>query len=218
MLSHGPKQCSPDIVKLSYCRGTENPITLRRVYSEKFLCEFDMSVYPFDTQNCEATFVMKGNSDNLVRLISKKLNYLGPKDLRQYFVKDMQILDRTLLPDGVQSANVRLTFARRILSTILTTYLPTFLICLITFSTNYFRPFFFEAIVTVNLTSLLVLTTLFISVSNSLPTTSYIKLMDIWLIFCLLVPFSETILQVVRYHDKTMIFQPKNKFENFTKN
>ncbi len=164
-----------------------------------------MSVYPFDTQNCEVTFVMKGNSDNLVRLISKKLNYLGPKDLTQYFVKDMQILDRTLLPAGVQSANVRLTFGRRILSTILTTYLPTFLICLMAFATNYFRPFFFEAVVTVNLTSLLVLTTLFISVSNSLPTTAYIKLMDVWLIFCLLVPFSEVILQVRAYLDYVMI-------------
>ena len=38
-----------------------------------------------------------------------------------------------------------------------------------------FQPFFFEAIVTVNLTALLVLTTLFISISDSLPKTNYIK-------------------------------------------
>jgi hypothetical protein len=44
----------------------------------------------------------------------------------------------------------------------------------------FFQPAYFEAIVTVNLTSLLVLTTLFISVSNSLPRTAYIKLIDIW--------------------------------------
>lgn len=83
------------------------------------------------------------------------------------------------------------------------------------FSTNYFRPFFFEAVVTVNLTSLLVLTTLFISVSNSLPTTSYVKLMDIWLIFCLLVPFSETILQVFRLSDLTMFYQSKDNLITF---
>ena len=34
-----------------------------------------------------------------------------------------------------------------------------------------------------NLTSLLVLTTLFISVSGSLPQTAYIKMVDVWLIF-----------------------------------
>jgi hypothetical protein len=55
----------------------------------------------------------------------------------------------------------------------------------------------FTPIITVNLTSLLVLTTLFISVSNSLPRTSYVKLVDIWLIFSLLVPFVEVIIHTV---------------------
>ena len=51
------------------------------------------------------------------------------------------------------------------------------------FTTNFSQDFFFEAIVTVNLTSLLVLTTLFISVSGSLPQTAYVKMVDLWLIF-----------------------------------
>ena len=49
---------------------------------------------------------------------------------------------------------------------LLTTYLPTLLILCIVYITNFFKPFFFEAVVTVNLTALLVLTTLFISVSG----------------------------------------------------
>ena len=48
-----------------------------------------------------------------------------------------------------------------------------------------------------NLTSLLVLVTLFISVSNSLPRTSYVKLIDIWLIFNLLVPFIDVLLHTI---------------------
>ena len=51
--------------------------------------------------------------------------------------------------------------------------------------------------VTVNLTSLLVLVTLFISVSDSLPRTSYVKLIDIWLIFNLLVPFTDVLLHTI---------------------
>ena len=47
----------------------------------------------------------------------------------------------------------------------------------------------------VNVTTLLVLTTLFISVSDGLPRTSYVKLIDAWLIVCLMVPFVEIILQ-----------------------
>ena len=77
---------------------------------------------------------------------------------------------------------------------LLTTYLPTVFILCIVYATNYFKPFFFEAVVTVNLTSQLVLTTLFISVSNSLPPTSYVKMIDIWLIFSQLIPFAEVLL------------------------
>ena len=37
---------------------------------------------------------------------------------------------------------------------------------------------------------MLVLTTMFINVSNNLPKTSYMKMMDIWLLFNLLYPFA----------------------------
>ena len=53
----------------------------------------------------------------------------------------------------------------------------------------------FKAIVTVNLTSLLVLTTLFISVSSSLPQTAYVKMVDVWLIFAQVVPWIEVLLR-----------------------
>ncbi len=43
---------------------------------------------------------------------------------------------------------------------------------------------------------MLTLTTLFISITESLPKTSYPKMMDIWLLFCLMVPLLEVILQV----------------------
>jgi len=46
----------------------------------------------------------------------------------------------------------------------------------------------------VNLTSLLVLTTLFISVSGSLPQTAYVKMVDIWLIFAQVIPWIEVLL------------------------
>ena len=113
--------------------------------------------------------------------------------------------------DGISMVIV---LKRRIMNEILTTYLPSVLILIIVYITNYFKPFFFEAVVTVNLTSLLVLTTLFISVSglwlgkfqlttmnkdadvvflDSLPPTAYVKLIDIWLIFSQVIPFFEVI-------------------------
>ncbi len=176
-------------------KGSENPITLTRVYSAKFICDYDMSVYPFDTQKCSAIFIMKGNAGNFIKLVAENASYLGPIDLPQYFVMNTKIQE-VVVPPNTNAVKVDLVFGRRILSTVLSSYLPTFLICLMVFSTNYFKGFFFEAIVTVNLTSLLALTTLFVSILNALPKTSYIKMMDVWLIFCLTIPFCEVILQV----------------------
>ena len=43
---------------------------------------------------------------------------------------------------------------------------------------------------------MLVLTTMFVSVSNELPKTSYMKMVDYWLVFNLFVPFAEVLLHV----------------------
>ena len=93
--------------------------------------------------------------------------------------------------DANQGIDLKIVMNRRIINEILTTYLPTVFILAIVYATNFFKPFFFEAVVTVNLTSQLVLTTLFISVSKSLPPTAYVKMIDIWLIFSQLIPFAE---------------------------
>ena len=86
---------------------------------------------------------------------------------------------------------MRIFLKRKIMSEMLTTYLPSFLLLMITFATTFFKPFFFEAALTVNLTNMLVMTTIFISVMEKLPLTSYPKMIDFWLIFCQLVPFAE---------------------------
>ena len=89
---------------------------------------------------------------------------------------------------------MKIVLKRRLMNELLTTYLPTILILIIVYITNYFKTFFFEAVVTVNLTALLVLTTLFISVSGSLPATAYVKMVDLWLIFAQMIPFFEVLL------------------------
>ena len=174
--------------------GKENPLTISRVYKSDFLCDFNMAVFPFDTQRCSVILTTKGNSNKFIELFTAALNYLGPIDLTQYFVKSTSMETHLLVSSNEPAIKVDIVFGRRILAPILTTYLPTILLCIVSFSTNYFKAFFFEAIVTVNLTALLVQTTLFISVSDSLPKTSYIKMIDIWLIFNLFIPFTEVLL------------------------
>ena len=57
---------------------------------------------------------------------------------------------------------MEIVFKRRVTNELLTTYLPSFLLLLITYATTFFKQFYFEAAVTVNLTVMLVTTNLFI--------------------------------------------------------
>ena len=57
---------------------------------------------------------------------------------------------------------------------------------------------------------MLVLTTMFINVSNNLPKTSYVKMIDVWLIFNLLLPFIEVLVHT--YMDTL-----RSKFSCFNK-
>ena len=87
------------------------------------------------------------------------------------------------------------------MSEMMTTYFPSLLLMMITYATTYFKPFFFEAALSVNLTTMLVMTTIFISKMESLPPTSDIKMIDIWLILCQMVPFAEVVLlTAMEYH------------------
>ena len=76
----------------------------------------------------------------------------------------------------------------------MTTYLPSVLLMLITYATTFFKPYFFEAALSVNLTTMLVMTTIFMTVMQMLPATAYIKMIDIFLIFGQLYPFAEVVL------------------------
>ena len=93
--------------------------------------------------------------------------------------------------DPTEGIWMTVVLKRKMLSEMMITYLPSLLLLMITFATTFFKPGFFEAALTVNLTTMLVMTTIFVSVMEKLPLTSYPKMIDIWLIFCQLVPFTE---------------------------
>ena len=57
---------------------------------------------------------------------------------------------------------MEIVLKRMLTNELLTTYLPSILLLGITYATTFFKSFFFEAALTVNLTVMLVLTTLFI--------------------------------------------------------
>ena len=90
---------------------------------------------------------------------------------------------------------MKITFKRTLSIEAINTFLPSLLLILLSYITAFFKlPKFFNTAITVNLSVMLTITTLLISVLNKLPTTSYIKWIEYWLIFALMAPFTQVIL------------------------
>ena len=49
--------------------GSDNGITMSRVYSIKFFCEYQMAWYPFDQQTCHVEMLLDGVLDNYAELL-----------------------------------------------------------------------------------------------------------------------------------------------------
>ena len=78
------------------------------------------------------------------------------------------------------------------------TYLPTILLIMTTFVTTFVKAEFFEAALAANLTTMLMMTTIFMTSLSELTDTAYAKWIDVWLIFSQLVPFTEVILLTLK--------------------
>ena len=121
-------------------------------------------------------------------------------------------LEKATFENGRLGVRMTVVMKRKITGEMMTTFFPTLLLTAITFATTFFKPFFFEAALSVNLTTMLVMTTIFISKMEGLPPTSDIKMIDIWLVLCQMVPFSEVILlTAMEYYRKDKIEEKAKK-------
>ena len=82
--------------------------------------------------------LMEGNTGKFVELVDDFIEYTGPKELNQYFVKktDMRI---TNFGQKMGVLVVSKTLGCRLMGTILTVFLPTVLLNLIGHATNFFK-------------------------------------------------------------------------------
>ena len=142
------------------------------------------------SQDCSISMAVGDVDNETMKLTPKGLMMLQSQDMTLFYM-DWWSLDYTDKTDHGKGIRMMISLKRKIMSEMMTTYLPSMLLMMITFATTFFKPVYFEAALTVNLTNMLVMTTIFISVMERLPTTSYLKMIDYWLIFCQLVPFSE---------------------------
>ncbi|KAK4314330.1 hypothetical protein Pmani_014362 [Petrolisthes manimaculis] len=177
--------------------GEENALTIYRKYGTVFLCNLDLSLYPFDTQECFMHLKITTAPKNFLVFDSllSNVTYSASKFLLEYQVGNPYPAYGG--KDTYSEVWVRIPLTRRYGYAILNIYLPTLVLLIVSYITLFFRPKIFDTRMMAALTVQLVIATLFSQVSSSLPKTAYFKMVDVWLIFCIGITFLTIIFHLV---------------------
>ena len=126
-----------------------------------------------------------------MKLYADKVNYDGPKSLLELDVKNV-----TIHSQGLDHVFVEIKLKRRCLFHLATTYFPTLCILVISEMLLFLEDEHFEVVTMVSLTAMLVMYTLHQGILSTLPKTSYMKMIDIWLLYGITIPFIVFMLEV----------------------
>ncbi|XP_068223058.1 uncharacterized protein [Palaemon carinicauda] len=182
--------------------GQENPLTMIRKYSTVYTCNFDLTLYPFDLQYCDMHLqIVSGQVSFLGVSDNSSVTYLGSKVLNEYEIGNIHIIYGDGNATGV--VKIRIPLIRLYGYAFLNLYTPSLVLLIISYLTLFFKESFFETRVMASLTSLLVLATLFAQASASLPKTSYFKVVDVWILFCVITTFLVIVFHILIDNQET---------------
>ena len=136
-------------------KGSENGIHYEREATVNLICHYNMRWYPFDSQRC--TLQMFPLEDS-VTLNPTVVNYLGQKELTKHIVKGARICSTTI--ENKPGVIVEVILGRPLFGTILTVFLPSGIFLMLSQMVKVFSKDYLDMVIEVNLTILLVLTTL----------------------------------------------------------
>ena len=145
-------------------------------------------------QVCHVNITVDESDVKGIHLVLGRARIETVKELNEYFITD-DPKSPTLLQKDNKEVVFNIVFKRRLTNEALMTFFPSLLFITISYTTSFFKlPNFFNTAITVNITLMLTTTTLLISVIKKLAQTSYVKWIEAWLIFAMLIPFIQVIL------------------------
>ena len=101
--------------------------------------------------------VKPGEKESVI-LLPSNVTMKQSLDMVLFTITYYDLVNAKDLEEGIR---MTITLKRKIMSEMMTTYFPSLLLMMITYATTFFKPFFFEAALSVNLTTMLVMTTIF---------------------------------------------------------
>ena len=110
---------------------------------------------------------------------------------------EYDFLDAKFVPPEQGKIEAQIIFRRNFVYHAVSTFIPTICLLIIAEVILFIDESYFETIIMVALTTMLVMYTLFQSISVSLPQTGYIKLIDVWFLHALFVPFFVFMMKVI---------------------
>ena len=167
--------------------GKENGIIYKALFIKQFSCDFDLRNYPFDEQACHIKLIVPSIHRDNIKLINGSLGY-GSRNTYSQFVLANQDIE-LLSTDNGSSIECRFKLKRDTFYHVYMTYIPTLFILIMALTSLFVDERHFGSIIMVSMTCMLVLYTLYQSIMANMPITTYMKLLDYWLVFNLGMPF-----------------------------
>ena len=135
-------------------QGSKNQLSWTLGWTADYICNFEYTWYPFDTQTCHIDAVIKGSN---IMLQPVNIVYTGNSDLGKYYLKEMRYCQIDM--KGRSGLFIDFIISRPLMSNSLILFLPTAMLLLISQMVVIFRNTYLEMVIEVNATLLLVLTT-----------------------------------------------------------
>jgi hypothetical protein len=125
-------------------------------------------------------------------LAADQLHFQGSKTLTQFNVISQSFYST----DNNSSVRVKIVLQRIFSYHLSSTYIPTASLLMLVEVTLFFKKTQTELGITLTLTVMLVMYTMYQSITEPLTKTAYLKMIDYWLIFCLLIPFAIFMIEI----------------------
>ena len=141
--------------------GSENALSLKREYYAEWNCEYKYHWYPFDTQVCRMEFI---STTYRTDFHPTDLTLSPDISLSRYTLSKVRMCKTTIHvmdpPNDLKAIVVEVTLGRPIINNLLTVFVPTLLLIVISFTARFFAEDYIDMVIQVNVTILNVLATM----------------------------------------------------------
>ena len=135
--------------------GSENALRFKREKSVEWNCEYAYHWYPFDTQACQMQIVSKFSRTDLH---PANIQYNHNISLDRYTLARVRMCRSAI--DERKAIIVEIMFGRPIVNNLLTVFVPTMLLVIISFTARLFSEEYIDMVIQVNVTVMLALATM----------------------------------------------------------